>query len=725
MTRKPALRGAAALLAAIVVATVGVVLPPTASLALATHEGTPDLTLVTDTRYEVQPAERRVHVTVAITATNHLKDTATRRFFFDRAFLAVLPGTTAFRITGAAGTPKVVVSSSQPDHTLLRIDFGARLAAGASTTFALSFDLPDPGGAGNRDVRVGSTIASFPVWAYGTDATPGSRVSVALPADYEVTFLTGELGGPVVGADGLAVYQSGILEEPLGFYVYLVGDRPGAYVDRILSVPVGGSRASLIVQAWADDLEWAERVADLLERGLPELGRLIGLEWLETDPIFVREALSRTTGGYAGLYDPALGRIDIAYYAGPGVVLHEAAHGWFNGALLADRWANEAFASLYGSATATLLDVEIDDPVLTDEVAVGRIPLNEWAAIGDPQSKEESYGYAASLALARLIAERAGDGVLREVWAKASARVGAYQPMGGDASSPEIDGNEGVDGPPDWRGVLDLLEDTSGTSFADLWTEWVIRESDAPLIADRATTRARYDALVAAADDWRLPRLVRDALRAWQFGTANDLLDQSSDVLDLRAAIAREAAAAGLTPPSTLRPLFERGEGFSAALTEAASELAALDALARAERTRLREPGLIETLGLIGTEPARELEAARRAFERGDLETTATGAAAAMLAWTTAGGVGGGRAMSVGLLTLAAAIIALLLIRRRRGQTRGRRRQPMATPLEPRDSEMRRSWAAPATEATDTYATLADHSDEPAPEQDAQGEHPP
>ena len=34
---------------------------------------------------------RRVHVTVQLTATNHLKDTATRRYYCDRAALAADP----------------------------------------------------------------------------------------------------------------------------------------------------------------------------------------------------------------------------------------------------------------------------------------------------------------------------------------------------------------------------------------------------------------------------------------------------------------------------------------------------------------------------------------------------------------------------------------------------------------------------------------------------------
>ena len=64
--------------------------------------------------------------------------------------------------------------------------------------------------------------------------------------------------------------------------------------------------------------------------------------------------MSRDAGGYVGLYDPAAGRIEVAYWAGQPVIVHEAAHGWFNGSLLADRWANEGFASLYAGRLAAL-----------------------------------------------------------------------------------------------------------------------------------------------------------------------------------------------------------------------------------------------------------------------------------------------------------------------------------------------------------------------------------
>ena len=44
----------------------------------------PDLTIVTDARYDVQPDQHRVHVTVDMVLTNHLHDTATKRFYFDQ-----------------------------------------------------------------------------------------------------------------------------------------------------------------------------------------------------------------------------------------------------------------------------------------------------------------------------------------------------------------------------------------------------------------------------------------------------------------------------------------------------------------------------------------------------------------------------------------------------------------------------------------------------------------
>ena len=361
-------------------------------------------------------------------------------------------------------------------------------------------------------------------------------------------------------------------------------DRPGAYAERDLTATVGDASVPLTIRSWADDASWGKRVGKLVQRALPTMGEAIGLPWPRDDTLVVQEAVSRSTGGYAGLFDPSQGLVEVAYYADDFVVLHESAHGWFNGTLLADRWANEAFASYYGSLAAEALGVPATAGELTKELRASAIPLNAWGPVGKETAAVEDYAYAATLVLARKIADRAGQDGLRAVWADASGRVGAYQPplaSVGPAvgATTGTTGLETVTAPPDWRVLLDLLEEKTPATYDDLWRTWVARDGDLPLLDDRAAARARYDAVVAAAADWQLPRPVRDAMRAWRFDEAEALLADAEAVLARRAEIGSAAADAGLTVPPTLRDAFQGDDGFADAMDEAAAEVAAIDPL--------------------------------------------------------------------------------------------------------------------------------------------------
>ena len=335
----------------------GVIAAPAAEVRAAA----PDLSIVSAARYDVQPAHKRVRVTVDLTLANRLKDTKTRRYFFDHAFLAVLPGASGYRLTwDGAGQPSVSVARKTATHTLLRLNLARDLASGRSAKYRLTFDLKDPGGKATRDLRIGDTLVSFPVWAFASDDTPGSSVTVIFPKGYDVAVEAGRIPTPDKLADGRTVFRSGILAKPLDFFAYLVADRPGAYVDTTVTTTVQGRDIEVVVRAWTDDRTWAKRVTRLLDTALPALGARIGLPWPDYDqPMIVQEAVSRSTGGYAGIFDPAAGTVAIAYYADDFVVLHEAAHAWFNGALLADRWSNEAFASYYGALAAADTKVKV------------------------------------------------------------------------------------------------------------------------------------------------------------------------------------------------------------------------------------------------------------------------------------------------------------------------------------------------------------------------------
>ncbi|MGP1674706.1 MAG: hypothetical protein ACTS8Z_05795 [Candidatus Limnocylindrales bacterium] len=660
-------QGAVVLLA--VIAAIGLLGFPVGPAAPSdVHAATPDLTIVGSARYDVQPTEQRIRVTVDLTLTNRLKDTRTKLYYFDYAPLDILPRASNIRVSSASGNPSVRITSQTKDYTRLRIDLGARLRSGKTTKLKLTFSLVDPGGVPARDLRVGDSLVSFPVWAFASDATPGSSVTVVFPAGYQVTTEIGAFPPATPGDDGRTILRSGTLDKPLEFFAYLVADRPGAYDESTVSTTVLDVPVDIKLRAWSDDAPWAKRVGGLIDRALPALGARIGLPWPDYDqPLTVQEAVSRSTGGYAGLFDPSQARVEIAYYADDFVVLHEAAHAWFNGSLLADRWASEAFASYYGSAAAFDLKVKVQTDAITETLEKSRIPLNDWGPVGTEDVAEEDYAYAAGLALARLIAERAGPGGLQKVWADAAERIGAYQPVGG--------GEETVADAPDWRGLLDLLEARTDAAYHDLWREWVARPVDLPLLDARAAAREHYATVLDRAEDWRLPKPVRDALRAWQFDDATALLDDADAILTARTEVEASAGRAGLIAPATLRSAFENDDGFEDAEAEVTAELDTIERFTTAAALRPVELTPLLSLGLWGEVPEDHLDAARDAFARGDLPAAAHASDAAAAIWGGAETIGQGRAFSV--ITIAVAIVMLLALLVTTARRRRRRRVRM------------------------------------------------
>ena len=656
-----------AVLAAVLLAVMANVVPAPAPVAAAES----DLTIVSDARYDVLPESGLVRVTADLTIRYRRAETRARRYYVDHAFLAVMPGTSGFRVSGD-GDPSVRVSKEASTHTLLRINLGERLYGGGTRSVRLRFDLRDPGGSPSRELRIGEALVAFPVWSFASDGAGPSTVSVVVPPDYDVDVGSGPLPDRTVTDDGRQVFRSGSIAEPGAFFAYVIGEGPGAFTEDRLELMLAGEPVTLRLRGWSDDPEWTNRVRGLLEPAVPALAERIGLPWMAANPLIVAESSSRSTTAYAGRFEPAEGRVEIAYYADTFVILHEAAHAWFNGALLADRWASEGFASLYADEVAQALELEVAPDALTDEVRATAVPLNAW----DPESDaaSEAYGYAAALELARQVRDRAGDDVLREVWADAAARVGAYQPEGraaahaaaatGDAVEPEQAG-----GPPDWRGLLDLLEERSGRSFEDLWRTWVVRPEDAPLLDARRASRDAYRRTVALAESWAIPAGVRDALRAWRFETVDAYLADLQIVIGQREALESAAGAAGLTVPNNVRDAFEAGR-LADASAAAVEQLETVDVIVFAESSRPVEPDVVTQLGLFDQQPDVDIAAAKAAFASSDVAAARAAAADAQAAWDQAWDLGRRRilvalAAGIGLLLLLG--VTLAGVRRRRG----------------------------------------------------------
>ena len=643
--------GIAAALAFAAILLAPIAAPFTSPEALAADT---DLTVTGDAAYTVLPEKGLVHVVVDLDVHNRTAETKTRKFYFDRAYLAVMPGTKAYKVAGWKGS-HVAATKQAKTYTMLRIDFGSRLYSGQSKTLQLSFDLPDPGSTPNREVRVGASLVTFPVWAFATDGAKGGSVTVRFPRGYDVSVEAGEFAETRTDPDGTTVLDSGQLAAPLSFFAFVAGQQPATYLDTPLEVTAGDEAIHLALRAWADDPGWSGRVAPVLAGALPVLRRETGLPWPYVDTVVVAEAVSRSAGGYAGRFDAAAGQIEVAYWASQLVILHEAAHAWFNGGLVADRWASDGFASLYAARAAAELKVKGASPEITDALAAVAYPLNAWGLDLAPASPEESYGYAASLALARLIAERAGDEPLREVWAAASAGVGAYQPVIEGGAGVPVPEPELVAAAPDWRGLLDLLDDTTGRGFSDLWRTWVVRPDEVALLDARAESRDDYRRTLDMAGGWVLPRQLRDALRAWQFDAADKVAADARTVLVQRKALEGMASRQGLVLPSTMQTLFEAGS-LAEASAEAEAERNAMVAIGQAQAARAQEQDLLTAIGMIGEDPDADLGAAGRALAAGDLDLALARSDRAYRAWTEAWQEGR-RRLLVALAALATAVV--------------------------------------------------------------------
>ncbi len=276
--------------------------------------------------------------------------------------------------------------------------------------------------------------------------------------------------------------------------------------------------------------------------------------------------------------------------------------------------------------------------------------------------------------------------------------------------------------------LLDLLEANTTATYDDLWRTWVARDEDLPLLDDRAAARARYDAVVAQAADWQLPRPIRDAMRAWRFDEAEALLADADDVLARRAAIESAAADAGLTLPPTLRDAFQGNDGFADAIDEATAEVAAIARYQAAADARPAEPDLVVQVGLWGATPEVDLAAAQDSLRGRRPDGVGAAADAARSVWSTAADVGQGRIVSVAAVGLAIAVaLALLLLSVTARRRRRRRETAFAASMSRPVRRMMAHESAPQDRpdpgvgTARPYATLAATPDEPPVAADDEG----
>jgi hypothetical protein len=666
-SRIPPLAAAAAL---ILLAIVSGVLP--GRVVLAADRG---LVVVAQARYVALPEERRVHVTIDAVATSYTPNPVDGLAYYPDVTIPVQPGATHVTATSAGRALSVSVNRGDPDFVNVTVTFAQGVFFEESSPFRLSFDLPDPGGAPDRNLGISPSIVAFPVWAFGSSGEPGGSVTVTLPAGFRPVVQ----GDPLTeskGANGEIVLSTTSLPDPFSFFAYLSADRPGAFDDTLVTVQVGDKAAPLQVRAWQDDPDWGTTMVSLMTDGLPALQDLIGLTYPAPGTLVVEEAATSRLGEYAGIYNKLSGIIRVRYDADAYVGLHEAAHIWFNGDLFRDRWVVEAWAEFYGVRAAMEIGASGKAFDLTDDLLANKIPLNDWGEIGAVQIGVEQYAYAATYHLAGLIFDRTSIPGLQSVWRGAHASEMPYQPAHGDGT-PQTGVGEAVEG---WQQLLDLLDERAGANFDDLWSEWVVNSAEQRQLDERATAREQFATVVDEAGAWNLPRDLRSAMGAWQFDEAETDLTLATGVLDARNEIVSKVGRLDLSPPGELEQLFERDGGLKAAGAEADLEIGALGDIATATQRLGEKETIIESIGLVGADPAADLDAARAAFEADDLNVAARHADRALAARTGAAEAGQTRILVAGggVVVLGGATFVGVRVRRRR-----RRATLASAPTEP------------------------------------------
>ena len=616
------------------------------------------LITVMDAAYDVRPEQARVHVTIDAVSTSFERDAPEGPVYYAGLSIHVPPGSSNVAAS-SGGTPLEITVTPGADSVQVDIGFSSQVFLGDSYAYQVTFDMIDRGGAADRDFRIGHSVVAFPVWAFGTPEAQGSSVAVLLPSQFSPSVFGGPLTA-TTATDG-SVALTAEVADPQSWFAYVTAERPGIYTESPFSLDVGGTDATVVIRAWDDDPEWGQRTQDLLVRGLPALYELIGLPWPVVGDLRVEESANRL-GDYAGIYNQVTQKINVRYDADATVTLHEAAHIWFNDDLFRERWIGEAWAEFYAVESALAIGVTGDSFQLTDDLLAARIPLNDWGPIGAENDTVEVFAYAASYHVARLIHERTDLDGLRAVWRGMADGEMAYQPIHG-SGEPRTGVAFSLAG---WQRLLDLLEERTGTAFADLWTTWVVDAEENELITERAAARTRYLEVVTTAGDWELPETVRYDLGSWEFEDVMADLETADRILAFAADLRTLAGELDLDPPGQLREAFEGSEGLELALTEANRELRALETIADATSGLAIEPEPVEVIGLLGSEPETDLAAARDAWEAGD-NGTASDHAEAVLATLEAADDRGRERLGIGagLMLLGAGGVALAVYRRR------------------------------------------------------------
>lgn len=554
----------------------------------------------------------RVHIDVTLESLEPPRSFAggiQYAFFSDFPF-AVPAGASnirAVRTSDGAARP-IALEPIDDFYGVARLQLSPRLEFGAVQTYSIDYDLIDGGERTATITRVNAAFASWDLIPVG--GAGSADITVILPEGLDVEFV-GETLEEVDRTDDKDEYHVADIADPQTWFASVSASDE----DKLLTRQVDLDDGPVVIRAWPGDDEWADFVADTVTRGVSGIEARVGFARPDADGLAIVESASPYLYGYAGWYVAEDDRIDVGDQLDRQVVLHELSHIWFNHELYDSRWINEGLAELVSNQVMADLGEPTIASVVVDRNGPGAQSLNEWA---EPLSTEsaneaqEDYGYDASYAVIDQLMGSMTPETFHAVLGAASRRDISYVGSG----APET-----VSGTPNWRILLDQLENIGAVAAAPAFFEqFVVADADRDLLATRLAARDTYAELVAAADGWSAPFLLRERMALWAFNPVDDMVADARVLLARRGDLAVDLEPIGAAVPDALREAYDQ-ETFSDATKtfDAFDEAAA--ALVEAEAVADDGGGNpLAMIGLLGNDPNQTYAEAVDDFAAGDAD---------------------------------------------------------------------------------------------------------
>lgn len=619
--------------------------------------------------FTVDTVGAAVRASVTITFVNSTVDTtvgnSVRRQYFTGYRFPVPVGSSGQRAVDIDGRSVPITSEPIPDDErflLFSLSFPDPLFSGDRTTIEVTYDITGTPPRSSSPSRVNPAYAAFT--AYGIGDAGQASIEVRIPSAFVIDTFGDDETLAVSIDGGTTRYTVDAIDDP-GNFAFFVSARNDAALAR--TEFTGSGDAKFVIRSWPDDPVWQQFVTDQIDDGIPLLTELIEHPWPIDETVEIRQAVTPYLYGYAGWFSAANAELEIGEDLDAGTVLHELSHAWFNSTWFTERWASEGLAQVYSDSALALLggSPEPVQPPAADDPSF--IPLIDWGAPKLEQGADavEAFGYSTSHWVMQRIIEDVGFSAMADV--VDDIEEGAL-PYSGDDTTPASAGL--MSGAADWRRLLDLFEEVAGSDQAiELIGTHVVRPEDLPILSERGEARVAYADLTTAGGNWAPPLAVRRSMSNWEFATARKQISVATDALRLRDELQRVGDTLGIDITSDLEVGYEAADNLEDVAATLRLRSAAAANVTAAVVAVNSNPGLIEQVGLLGSDPNEFAEQARLALAVGDTEAASTAALRALELIDGAADAGTRRTAIGVSTTLILTALIMFVIRWRRSRT--------------------------------------------------------